>query len=238
MHYFAIIAIGSRPALPVRRIISLLIACLSAAYCPAQALFSLSTDLTLLHSLKEQQRFWSVGQTLRVQFQVSPTDGPDIWYGYTSAGKFRNDLVATAKDPNTQPARLPFQARCGVSFRHLSIGWKHYLKGQAGAGSGWNGYFCAGFGLVGGKADNRYSTAIDTAIYSLPAGPASGTGMFKRLTLDLALGAEAPLGGGLYLYGEARGWLPTSDYPSRYLLVNEHAPLVGSLSLGVRILFD
>jgi hypothetical protein len=39
------------------------------------------------------------------------------------------------------------------------------------------------------------------------------------------------------LYASGKLWIPTSDYPSKYLFVNDDAPLVGMLGVGIRILF-
>jgi hypothetical protein len=32
--------------------------------------------------------------------------------------------------------------------------------------------------------------------------------------------------------------IPTTDYPSQYLFVNENAPFTASLNLGIRLLFQ
>jgi hypothetical protein len=41
----------------------------------------------------------------------------------------------------------------------------------------------------------------------------------------------------IYLYVNGKVWIPTSDYPSKYLFVNDNAPLVGMLGFGIRVLF-
>lgn len=122
-----------------------------------------------------------------------------------------------------------------MRFRQLSVGWKRYLKGAPDAGTGWNLYGYAGFGLLLGRIDNLHSQVIDTVTYLLPV--QEGMGHFKRLTFDLAIGWEKPVGGDFYFYTEARAFIPSSDYPSRYLLVNKNAPFAGMLGAGLRILF-
>ena len=101
----------------------------------------------------------------------------------------------------------------------------------------WNLYGTAGFGLLIGSIENSYSTNIDTSKYTLPSNPLSGKGNFKRLTLDLGVGAELPLGAGIFLYTEGRAWLPTSSYPSSYLFINDKAPFILTANFGIRVLF-
>ena len=76
---------------------------------------------------------------------------------------------------------------------------------------------------------------IDTLDYLVPV--RAGSAKFKRLTVDLGLVSEIPLGGDFYLYFEGRLWLPASDYPSKYVFVNDDAPLVAMFNTGIRILF-
>jgi hypothetical protein len=87
-------------------------------------------------------------------------------------------------------------------------------------------------------AQNVYDQSVDTALYQLPATPVEGINKFNRLILDLGAGVEFPLGGNFYLYGEARTWIPTSDYPSPLLHNNRNVPLPAMLSLGLRICFE
>jgi len=93
----------------------------------------------------------------------------------------------------------------------------------------------AGFGLLFGRAENTFNKAIDTAKYRVQQLP--GNGKFRRLTFDVGLGVEAPIGTGFYFYGELRTWLPASDYPSPYLNNND-GPRVLLLNGGLRLLFD
>lgn len=55
-----------------------------------------------------------------------------------------------------------------------------------------------------GTVTNVHSVAIDTALYTLPV--LSGKANFKRLTFDLGLGAEFPVGGD-FLFTPKQGLL-------------------------------
>jgi len=203
-----------------------------------QPKFSIATDMAATVSFKKDQRFLVIGQTIIGHLHFAEKDGAYVWYGYTAPGRFHNDFIATAKSPTTVPQQMDFKNYTQLSLRHLSIGWKHYLTGAYNAESSGNLYFTAGFGLVGGRVTNTYTITADTLNYSFPGNPVSGTGRFKRLTFDAALGFEIPLGMEIYLYGEARAWIPASDYPSKYLFINDNAPYIGTGNLGLRILFD
>jgi hypothetical protein len=210
-------------------------------YSPAgysQIQFSLATDLAGVHSFDKGQRFTAIGQTISAHFHFTQKEGAYFWYAYSAPGKFRNEFQAVAKSPAVMPQSLDFKSYSQISFRNISVGWKHYLKGSAVAEESWNLYFTAGFGLVGGKVKNIYTIISDTANYSFPLNPVEGTGKFRRLTFDVALGYEIPIGMAMYLFGEGRVWIPASDYPSKYLLVNDNAPVIGTANIGLRILFD
>ncbi|MCW3117877.1 MAG: hypothetical protein JWM28_1959 [Chitinophagaceae bacterium] len=204
----------------------------------SQLQFSIATDLAGVHSFKKDQRFNAAGQTILIHLHITPKDGAYVWYGYSAPGKFKNDFLATAKSSATLPQALDFKSYSQISFHSLSIGWKHYLKGAYNSTESWSLYFTAGFGLVGGKVTNTYTIAKDTSNYNFPANPIDGKGKFKRLTFDTALGYEIPIGMAIFLYAEARAWIPASDYPSKYLFVNENAPFIGTANIGLRILFD
>jgi hypothetical protein len=122
-----------------------------------------------------------------------------------------------------------------MRFKHISIGWRKYLKGTFNAEQSWNIYGYSGFGLLLGRIENTHSVPIDTTVYIVPV--RVGKANFKRLTLDLGLGWEAPLGADIFIYAEGRAWIPTTDYPSKYIFVNDNAPLVGMFNVGIRILF-
>jgi hypothetical protein len=214
--------------------ISLLIAV--GSFCQTQ--ISIATDITALHSLKKDQRFWAFGQTIQAQFHFTPKDGAYVWYSYYSPGRFKNNLNAIAKSNSTNPQAIAFISHAEIDLKEFSIGWRHYLKGAYDDDGTWNLYYLAGFGIEGGKVTNTYSATIDTSLYQPPSNPVSGIGKFSRLTFDLGLGYEIPIGMSIYLYGEGRILIPTTEYPSQYLLVNNSAPLAGTLSIGLRILFD
>jgi hypothetical protein len=56
--------------------------------------FSIATDLDLQRSIKKEQQYWAVGQTVHVHFHFTPRDGAYVWISYYSEGKFQNDLTA------------------------------------------------------------------------------------------------------------------------------------------------
>ena len=100
---------------------------------------------------------------------------------------------------------------------------------------GYNIYGYAGFGLLLGRMDNSHSVSTDTTLYNVPV--LAGKANFKRLTVDLGLGWEIPIGGDFYFYTEGKVWIPTTNYPSKYIFVNSNAPYVAMLGAGIRILF-
>jgi hypothetical protein len=195
----------------------------------------MSTDLGLVRNFPKGQRFIALHNTIRTDFHLSMNDGIQISFGYSTAGKYNNAVTATAADPGTMPQTLDYTNKGKMRIRLLSIGWKHYLKGHPQAETGWNLYSRAGFGLLMGWVENVPSRIIDTALYRLPV--KSGNANFKRLTLDLAVGWEKPLGADFYFYTEARASVPSPGYPSPFLLVNDHAPLTAVVCGGLRILF-
>ncbi len=198
----------------------------------------MATDVAATVSFKKDQRFLVIGETILVHFHVTEKEGAYLWYGYSAPGKFHNDFVATAKSPGTTPQEMDFKNYSQIRFRHFSLGWKHYLVGAYNSETSPNLYFTAGFGLVGGRVTNTYTIIKDTINYDFPANPVDGKGSFKRLTFDAALGFEIPIGMEIYLYGEARAWIPASDYPSKYLFINDNAPFIGTANVGLRILFN
>lgn len=189
-----------------------------------------------MRSFKKEQRYWAFGQTVTAHFHFTPKDGAYGWLVYYSKGRFNNDLSATAKSGTISPQKIDYRNRAEMDFRHVSLGWKHYFKGSADVEKSLNIYGYAGFGLMLGKVINTHSVNIDTSDYKLPV--LAGTANFKRLTLDLGLGTEYPLGADVYFYLEARAFIPASDYPSKYIFINNNAPLAGSANIGFRILFN
>lgn len=198
--------------------------------------FSLATDFTILRSFKKEQRFWTIGQTVAGHFNFTAKDGLYALLTYSGNGKFSNQVAATAKSIFVLPQQVDYTNQAIMRFRHISIGWKHYLKGRYNAEDNWNLYGYAGFGLMLGRIENTHSIVVDSANYFIPVW--KGKANFKRLTLDLGFGYEKPVGGDVFFYLEGRALIPTTDYPSNYLFINNDAPLMGSLNMGLRILFD
>ena len=201
----------------------------------SQPQFSLSTDLSLQRNFKKEQHYWAAGHSIITNFHLTPTDGIYAWFCYFSKGKFTNNTTAVAKSLLTSPSQINFQNSALMRLKQFSVGWKRYLKGNPEAEKSWNLYGSAGFGLMLGTVTNVHSVAIDTALYTLPV--LSGKANFKRLTFDLGMGAEFPVGGDFFIYSEARAFIPATDYPSEYIFVNDNAPFVGNLSIGIRLLF-
>jgi hypothetical protein len=198
--------------------------------------FSLATDVSVLRSFKKEQQYWAVGQTVHLHFHFTPKDGAYAWISYYSKGKFTNALTANAKSPATVPQQINYQNKAEMQLRHVSLGWKRYLKGAYDSETKWNLYGYAGFGLMMGGIINTHSVSIDTAGYTVPV--LSGKANFKRLTFDLGSGIEIILGGGIYFYLEGRALVPTTGYPSKHLFVNNNAPFAGAANVGIRILFN
>lgn len=210
----------------------LLVSFASAQYYPS---FSLSTGLDLQRSFKKDQQFWAVGHTTMANFHLSKKEGIYVWFSYFSDGKFDDAVTATAKQPATIPQQVPYTNSTRIRFKHFSLGWKHYFKGAPEAEKGWNLYGNAGLGLMLGRVLNTHSVIIDTADYNLPLLP--GKANFKRLTLDLGLGVEFPIGNDFFIYGESKVLLPTTDYPSPYIFINDKAPFTASAAVGLRLYF-
>ncbi|MEO7394556.1 MAG: hypothetical protein ABIU11_06400 [Chitinophagaceae bacterium] len=205
------------------------------AYCQYPQL-SIATDVGVQRSLKKNQQYWALGQTINALFHLSSNDGIYVWFAYYSNGRFKNDLIATAKGPIFFPAQVNYTNDAKMRMKHFSVGWRKYLVGASDAERNWNLYAYAGLGILMGRVENIHSAIIDTVIYNLPV--KSGTANFKRLTLDLGVGWELPLAGGFSFYVEGRAWIPTTDYPSKYIFINDNAPVAGMVNAGLRILFD
>lgn len=197
--------------------------------------FSIATDLGLQRCFKKEQQYWAGGHTIQAQFHFTPKDGAYAWISYYTNGKFSNNITATAKSAATFPQQINYVNKAVMRFKQISIGWRKYLKGTFNIEKGWNIYGYAGFGLLLGRIENTHSVPIDTTVYTVPV--RVGKANFKRLTLDLGLGSEAPLGADIFIYAEGRAWIPTTDYPSKYIFVNDNAPLVGMFNVGIRVLF-
>ena len=197
--------------------------------------FSISTDIGATRNWPKGQRFIALNNSICTDFHFTKKESLQVIFSYSTAGKYSNTLRAKAIDPGTLPQQLQYINNGKMRTRLLSINWKHYLKGNPQAEKGWNLYGKAGFGLLMGSVDNSHNRIIDTALYQAPV--LSGIAKFKRMTLDLALGWEKPLGADFYFYTEARVSVPSPGYPSPFLLVNDNAPFMTLLCGGLRILF-
>lgn len=203
----------------------------------SQNAVSIATDLSVLRSLSQGQRFTAIGQTVQAQYHFTPTEAAYAWGSYYSPGNYKNTLTATAKDPATTPAAVNYTSSSELRFRQLSLGWKHYFKGAYDSEDPFNIYGTAGFGILFAIVKNSHSQSIDTLLYHLPAQSVAGSDDVKRLTFDLALGTELKLGAGIYFYTELRTWLPASSNPAPYLF-DKHTPQVAILNGGIRISFN
>jgi hypothetical protein len=201
-----------------------------------QTQLSVASDINLLRSFKDEQEYWAVGQTVTAHFHFTPKDGAYVWIAYTADGRFMRDHDATAKTPTTTPQVVTYSNRARISYRHISMGWKHYLLGAANKSERGSLYAYAGFGLMLGRVLNTHSVILDTTNYDVPV--LSGKGNFKRLTGDLGIGYDRQLGGDIYGYIEGRALVPMSTYPTSYILNSKYAPLTGSVSIGIRVLFE
>lgn len=196
---------------------------------------SIATDIGLQRNFKKEQSYWAFGHNTQAIFQLNPKEGIYVGFAYYSDGKFKNNLTAVAKSALTLPQEINYVNNAKMRLKQFSLGYRNYLKGTADAEKGWNIYGYAGFGILLGRVGNTHSVTIDSAMYSIPV--LSGEADFKRLTLDLGLGWEMPLSGDFFVYTEGRVWVPTTDYPSRFIFINTRAPLVAMLAVGLRIIF-
>lgn len=215
--------------------IFLLVALMSTAVLAQFPRFSMATDLGVQRNFKKEQKYWTLGQTVHAIFHLAPKDAVYLWFSYYTNGKFTNELAATAKSSFTIPQQIDYTNSAKMRLKHFSVGWRKYLKGIFEIDKGWALYGYGGFGLLLGRVINVHSVAIDTTVYNVPV--LSGKANFKRLTVDLGLGWETPIGGDFYFYTEGRVWIPTTDYPSKYIFVNNNAPLTGMFNAGLRLLF-
>jgi hypothetical protein len=204
----------------------------------AQVKFSLATDISLLHNFDGQQKFTAVGQTVISQWHFDKKNTLYGWFSYHANGKYNTTLTATAKLPSTQPQSFTFDNPSQMRLRQISIGYKRYLWGSFENLEKFNLYAAGGFGLMFGTASNTFSTYIDTALYTMQSNVVHGTGDFKRLTFDITGGVEFPVAYEIFIYSEVRMHIPTTDYPSSYLVKSSNAPFLGGINLGIRVLFN
>lgn len=203
-----------------------------------QAQFSIATDISMLHNFDGKQPFTVVGQTIQGEWHIEEKLSLYAFFTYHSNGKFANDLTATAKTTGTQPQSFLFTNRAEMRLRHLSFGAKKYFSGGFKKLEKINLYGAAGFGLIMGRASNKFATPVDTALYIVQNNVLNGSGDFKRLSFDVATGLEIPIAYEIFVYSEARIHIPTTNYPNNYLLKNNNAPFLGSINLGIRVLFN
>ena len=201
----------------------------------SQAEFSLATDLSVLRNLNKGQEFWTIGQTVKGNFHFTDKTAAYVWLSYYGKASFRTPATAEAKSPFTNPQSINYSVRSSLRYRQISVGAKRYFKGTY-RSDDLNIYGYAGFGLMLGKVDNVFRTAIDTSRYAI-APPVQGSGKFNRLTFDVGLGTEYPVATDIYLYSELRSWIPSSGYPSDYLRNNKNVPSIVALNIGARLLF-
>ena len=204
----------------------------------AQVKFSLATDFSLLHNFDGKQKFTVPGQTIIPQLHFDKKSSLYAWFTYHANGKYNSKLSAVAKSTQTTPQSISFTNQSEMRLRHLSIGYKKYFKGSFDNEKSFNLYGTFGFGLIMGNASNNFSPAIDTATYLIQDNVVNGSGDFKRLSFDIAAGIDYAVSYDIYIYSEIRWHIPTTDYPSDYLLKSSKAPLLGGINIGLRILFN
>jgi len=211
---------------------------LSSSCLSAQVKFSLATDFSVLHNFDGTQKFTVVGQTLLPQWHLDNKNTLYAWFTYHANGKYKSDLIASAKSPATQPQSISFTTQSEMKLRQFSLGLKRYFIGSFEKLENFSLYGAAGFGLIIGSATNNFSTAIDTALYTVQNNVVHGTGDFKRLTFDITGGIDFPVSYEMFVYTEIRMHIPMTDYPSSYLLKNSNAPFLGGINIGIRVLFN
>ncbi len=201
----------------------------------AQVEFSLATGLSGLRNFSPQQKFWAIGQTVQTNFHFSPKQSAYAWLDYYTEGNYKNNFTAVATSAFTLPQQVPYTVTGRLTYRQLSLGWKHYFRGAYNADTHFNIYGFAGFGLLFAKVSSNFSQAIDTSLYQVDV--VEGENRLRKLTFDLGIGSELPLGGNFFVFADARTWLPASSQTSPYLHNQKNVPLPLMLSAGLRVLF-
>ena len=204
----------------------------------AQVKFSLGTDISLLRNFDGKQKFTVVGQSLIPQFHLDKKNTVYAWFTYHANGKYKSTLLASAKSSSVQPQSITFTNQSEMRLRQFSFGIKRYFIGSFEKLENFSFYGTAGFGLILGTASNSFSAFIDTSLYSIQNNVINGSGDFKRLTLDITGGFDFPVAYEMFVYTEIRMHIPTTNYPNSYLLKNSNAPFLGTINLGIRVLFD
>ncbi len=202
----------------------------------SQEAFSIGTDVGLLRNFSKGHKFWTVGQSIIATVHFTPRHSAYTWFKYYIPGKFSNNFTATARDAATTPQQINYSVKANWAFREFSIGYKGYLAGSYDAETGYNVYALAGLGLMFARAENI--SDLDTSQYAPVPKPVTGSNSFNRLTLDLGIGGEVPIGGNIYIYSDLRTWVNMSSYPSNVFHNEEEATLPVMLHVGIRMLFN
>ena len=210
----------------------------SAICLQAQVKLSVASDISLLHNFDGKQKFTVAGQSLIPQWHFDKKNTLYAWFTYHSNGKYKSNLVATAKSSSTQPQTILFTNQSEMRLRQFSLGIKKYIFGSYDKLENFSLYVAGGFGLIIGSASNTFSSYIDTSLYSVQNNVTNGAGDFKRLTLDIIGGVDFPIAYEIFIYSEIRMHIPTTNYPNSYLLKNSNAPFLGGINLGLRVLFN
>ncbi len=202
---------------------------------PAQENISAATGISLLRNFSPKQTFNAIGHTVQVLVHFTPKQSAYAWVEYYTEGKFKNDFTATAKLALASPQQVVLQATGRLTYRHFSLGWRHYFTGGYADEKRVSIYGLAGFGFLFAKVRNAFATTIDTTQYNIAT--KAGEGNVHKLTFDIGLGAEKSFGGNIFAFADVRSWLPASSNPSPYLHSQRNVPLPVMIAAGVRVLF-
>lgn len=203
-----------------------------------QVNFSFATDVSVLRSFDERQSFTVIGQTVHGLVHLDPLHSIYAFVSYHKNGRYSNRLMAFARQSTTQPQAISFRNNSEMRLRQISVGLRRYFLGNFKREEKVNLYGSAGFGLILGKAFNTFSVSVDTSLYAVENNITNGSGRFRRLSFDLSAGFEFNVAYEIFFFSEARMYVPASDYPSNFLVKSNDAPLLGSINLGIRILFN
>lgn len=198
--------------------------------------FSISTHLSGLRNFTPRQKFWTIGQQVQASFYFTPKQAGSVSLEYYREGKFKNNFTATAKSILTNPQSFGFTATGRLTYRQVSLGLKHYLKGSYDEQKGINIFGMAGLGFLFARSLNSASSQFDTTRYHSPI--ILGRGSVRRLSFDAGVGAEMHVGSAVYAFTTVRAWLPASYQRSRSLHNSDKVPLALMAGAGIRILFD
>ncbi|HVF96851.1 MAG TPA: hypothetical protein VM871_06010 [Flavisolibacter sp.] len=216
------------------RLLAVLNLSLFGVFARAQENISIATGASVLRNFSPQQSFWAAGHTVQAHVHFTAKQSAYAWLEYYTDGKFTNTFTATAKSALTTPQQLRFSANGRLTYRHFSIGWKHYFSGNYANTKSFSMYGLAGFGLLFAKVQNEVSTPVNLSLYDAPT--IEGQGNVRKLTVDMGAGGELPLSASIFGFADVRTWLPSSSNESPYLHNQRNVPLPFMLSAGVRVL--